>query len=276
MAELREALRQGLPMDTLQTLVEAEEETMRQQGRRHSDGSSLCLAVQFGRSVEVVQLFVRTGPDSVRERLSDGALALHPAAHAVTCGERSLDVVQYLVEQHPQSVRARAGLGELPLHYAARGYAVSLPVVQFLVEQWPLSVREKAHRGFLPLHSAVYGSDTSSIVDGVRYVVGCWPGSIFERTGDGSLPLHLALASHHPDMATLLLLLEQWPGSIQEAGDRGILPLHLASAVSDTPLDVVYFLASKWPGAVLPRHAPEVTTPFRRYCSTVVENERRS
>jgi Ankyrin repeats (3 copies) len=262
MAQLWEALSRGLPMSIIET------PPMRQQGRRHSDDNYLCLAVQC-RSVEVVQLLVQTWPDSVRERLSDGALALHHAAHAVTCGERSLDVVQYLVEQHPHSVRAKCRWGELPLHYAARGYAVSLPVVQFLVEQWPLSVREKAHRGFLPLHSAVYCSDTRSIVDVVRYLVGCWPGSIYERTNDGSLPLHLALESRRPDMATLRFLLEQWPDSIQEADDRGMLPLHLA-AVSDAPLDLVYFLASKWPGAVLPRHETGSNDPVSallQYCS---------
>lgn len=172
-------------------------------------------AAREGRSLAMVQYFLRAAPETVRIATTKGKLAVHFAA-----GDGHAAIASELLRYYPESaVVATSSKGKLPLHFCARwGY---LDIAYELLHVHPEAVRAMDWEGSLPLHDAAREGQYQMS----RYLIERFPQALQTANLRGEIPLFSAVRSANIKLA--LLMIQAWP-----LGGRHILR-HNASVFDD-------------------------------------------
>jgi len=190
----------------------------------------------------IIQLLIKSWPDSVCEKDYHGMLPLHYAIE----GGCTNDGIQFLVESWPQSVQIADKRGLLPLHNACKKKYLSLAVIQSLVQAWPDAVRLQDDEGCLPLHTALEHAGTADVI---QFLVHFWPESCHIPTNEGKLPLHLACDKQ--SLTVILFMLDCYPQAVRLKDKNLQLPLHIACLPgAPLELEVIQHLIQAWPESI--------------------------
>jgi ankyrin repeat protein len=101
------------------------------------------LAVQWGESLDAMELLIRQCPEALLVSNRDGELPLHLVYEGRDeSRDRSLDVVRLVVRHGPEALRQTTKDGNLPLHTALQWHAPD-DDIRFLVEQGPRRFKQR-------------------------------------------------------------------------------------------------------------------------------------
>jgi len=99
--------------------------------------------------LDILNLLIKTDPQTVEEPNGDGALQIHIA---VGYSKKSLEFCKILISAFPDSVRVGTNNGALPIHEACKNDC--LETVKYLLELYPESITMRDQEGYSPLHRA--------------------------------------------------------------------------------------------------------------------------